>query len=451
VWGTYKVLFAPPEKKRSWPARLGVFLLSVYALAVFLFLINLCLWEELCTRFAVLAGLAGVVLGVALGWWLAGLRQKSRPGWRRRAAFAVPLAILCLSIAAPFAGLVGSALTPWTWETRERTEWPARLPSWVRWAPANVVVWALPGRMEAILIKNLAPPALAREQAYRPSQPNLGGSAWVCWARQDPHAALAAALAVGPTDTPALPVTPWDYEAGYVLGAYGDERDVLERLNGPFSDQLANGLGYGLCKKHRTGMGVAVAARFERSASPVPCFGLLRYLFQCDRGRLKGMMMGYVKDPRPLSIARLDAASCYLLDLDKDHQLRVYMLGSANLDVRKIALKVSMWDAEADLRWIRPVLQAAEGRLPNSDADEQRLAAECLQWMLGRKFERLFVSKIQAGAPVLPLKPDERSDLQKLCALAREKLGLPPAKLPGEDSSGEPEPQGRDAERTNHH
>ena len=430
VWGTCKVIFARQDGKRGWPARIGLCLLGFYAFVVALFLINLCIWEELCTRLAILVAVPAILLAIGVGCWLAGLRQANRPSWRRRAAFVIPLALLLLAFCVPFAGLTGLALTPSN-PAQKSVEWPARLPRWAREPMAELVALVLPRTRRTFLQRDLASVRMARAAALK-SSPLTQWPGWLCWRRLDPQGALATALAVPTTETPSIPVTAYDEYAGFIIGELGSDAEVLERLTGAYSDGLADSLCRTLHPSTRPGMAKIVAARFERLASPA-ANGMIGYLLVFQPDFSAKLLRGYAENPTPLDLARLRAAARLEWTFDKDHQLLRRMLQSENVEVRKIALSVYVPWEDLNPDWFRTILPSAEGRLPNSDADEQRLCADALN-SLCEQMAYAMAGKVSVpGMPVGPLSPRERSDLQRLCALAREKLGLPPAQPAADD------------------
>jgi hypothetical protein len=307
---------------------------------------------------------------------------------------------------------------------------------------ADLVAWLLPSTEENLLGKNLASLRMAREEALKGhSSETRKLIAWFCWSKQDPQVALTAALAIPTTETPAISVTSCDFPPGYLIGELGSDSEVIERLRGAYSDQLANGVSCGLRKRDRPGMAEVVAARLERIAEPR--FGMLCYLTELHPELACRIFRGYADQPTPANLSRLWGAAHIDWRFDKDRELQKHMLQSGNVEARKIALSVFVRWRNPEPGWFLAVLPSAEGRHPNSDADEQRLAAGCLEQLRGPDTVHVYWdgNKAQPGSPVLPLKPEENAALRTLCALAREKLGLPPAKPSPGDSSDEPEPQ----------
>jgi hypothetical protein len=232
---------------------------------------------------------------------------------------------------------------------------------------------------------------------------------WVAWAERDPKA-LTVALAVGETDRPAVPVSAYDFGAGYLIGKTGDESAIRQRLSGLYSEPLVSGLAYGLSVGRIAPYVDALVARFERFSNPLT-FQWLNDLLREVPEQVKPHLQRYIDNPTPPNLTRLQALPDLWRKADRDYDLTLKALQSDSVELRKFALERIRWNlARARAKQLLPpiLLAALEGRNANADADEQRLALLACNYLFETNTSNISYFKRAAGIPIPPLTPAER-------------------------------------------
>jgi hypothetical protein len=367
---------------------------------------NLLPFDFSITRFAVLAAVPALVVGIVLGNYVARWWKCERVAWRHRVAVASLLALVFSCIVVPVAGMGAAALLPfrpgepqriWAWYLPECVRRPIAAAYVAQWPQCtfNLLGWGL---LPTDIVRGFA---LTSGRDIRP---------WHAWSERDPEA-LSFALAVGETETPTQPAGSHDFGAGFLIGELGSADDVRMRLEGAYSDELVCGLACGLSFRlpgEQTAVpSEAFVRRFERMADQNAMEWIGTPLLVHAPERLNMYLRRCIDDPTPTNLTRLKALLYAWGQGDRDCALTVCALQSDSVELRKLALLSLRWNYLQGhaRRVLSPcLLRALQARNSNTDADEQRLAMYCCEFMFSGGSLRLqaFPARV-ADAPIPPL------------------------------------------------
>ena len=348
-----------------------------------------------CFVFTQLANYWGVVAAIILGGGalsigsaLAQIRQPGAISMRRRALFTAPLLLLALPLFLT-AGIAGSALSvmdEYYMRTAPMADWVWHVPEVLR-APLAKKLASLSQVFEIGAYSNgLVSTADLQAEALSASPrfwrqyglyTSLGGdSVWRAWCERDPQSALAAAVAVAAQPVGSkLPATGYDLGAGTALGLLGSDEQIRAHLDGSYSAPFVDGMVSVLSPARRLAMENDVIAYYSANgADRLGWYWLSRNMPQVANAvTVKNLQApsatNYLSIELALGFARLEGRQ----------QLSELAMQSDDTVVRKIALVPQTWYTEKlNEAQIRRLLPSARGQLPNSDPNEQRLAAEIL-------------------------------------------------------------------------
>ncbi|HEY3323784.1 MAG TPA: hypothetical protein VGP72_25255 [Planctomycetota bacterium] len=403
------------------------------------------------------SGLAGALLvlpcaaaAIALGLWVA--RRQQHPSWLRLALCSLPFLLLGLGILVPFAGL---AVTTWQGEAElyQRLETDKRSTRNVNWGYREQMAfwasiqdrdwtWHIPnllrtpfGKIAAAISRDFARDACVRGTAgnadihIRAVSPpaSRGGqewSVWMTWGARDPQDILAVSLAVRPTALGSTKaVTSYDRLAGACIGGLAPVEEIRKRLFGPYSGELRQGILYGIgAEAVTTGLFDDILKGYENGTLPAASWAAL---CRMNPARTADLIKDYIQAPNTTNVKRLKESERWWAFLPRAPELLDAGLASDNSDVRKSALN-SAWSMtrspESTFKVVPRLprlLDIAEGKLPGSDADEQRSAAQVLN--SGLKLRESYIH-ISRATPGTPLKADEIEQIKRICQKARERL-----------------------------
>ena len=250
---------------------------------------------------------------------------------------------------------------------------------------------------------------------------------WRSWSERDGAGALAAALAVpAVSGSPAIPMFVYDFGAGFIVGLYGDDETVRQRLKGNYSNQFTAGMIVGLdpsrLQNFSTAIETVLAARnWDRRER----WEFSPYL---QNHHLHNALLKMIQSASPLSYANLESAlqNFYWRDMN---DIRIAALQSPDPMVRKLILYSTYYSIMV-AQELRLMLACAEGQAPGADADERRAAAIQLRDYLNQQFPDVLTVSFNVdyglspltAPPAAPLSPQEEQEIDAICAKAKELL-----------------------------
>lgn len=366
--------------------------------------------------------LPGVMGAVWAGLWLA--RRRTPPSRWRVLVCCGPLAAAAL-VTVTTAGMLAAALERLDRDfDSENTspQWVWHTPELIRGPIAALLAQTSNRVAMGLYTSGLPSVAALKAETLAPSMPSayFQRIVWHRWAERDRAGAMAAVRAVPVSKSPRMPATPYDGIAGYCIGRYGTADEIRARLAGGYSDALVCGLFEALVSQGAASEPYHDAAVqcYEQSARSAPLCEIWQLLSLSPK-RAIATAQKYLRNPTPANLERFQESSRYWRLFDAEFVLLEEALASENAAVRKAALCNSYpWGSLSALKKHVPrLITSAEGSLPNSDPDEQRYAAQVLDYFIGQ----VWTSSVGAGTSA-PLTPAERAFIAKVCTRAREKF-----------------------------
>lgn len=278
-----------------WSRRLAV----VWAAVLGLIALSLAHYEVWTDYVAVLAGYLGVALGAGLGWALAQVRSRGRRLWPRYLVLCIPLAVLVGYSAAGITATVAlvkyvAMEHPYYFgQYTFRKPWFAKQPVMLRRPLVAAVIWGWKANngiyneveLSAALL-GLCAPEDTEAMAMSPTYKYENSALWEAWYEQEPDRSLAKALAIAecPATVTGIPMTGYDEPAGQLIGRHGTIAQIIQRLEGSYSDELRKSIIAG------------IPLRRPSADSEEAIQAVLQY---CDKHKMKpdiAHVMAYVLD-----------------------------------------------------------------------------------------------------------------------------------------------------------
>lgn len=366
-----------------------------------------------------------IFTALTVGKYAARIGAGGPPSRVRRICFTLPLLLLAGG-AIMTIGVLGSAYE--TEQTMYRMDsftpapyashdWAWKLPEFIRGPIARLLKRSSAGLEEVLLIGALLP-----EEDL--SQAALGGKSasgrnfvyWMVWSSRNSNAALQAALAVPVASDPVIPETKYDLSAGITIGANGSNDDIRRRFEDSYSDELVDGVMIALGKDKRGLFLNEIQARIEQlpRADRMAWFALA----EVDPQRMQDLLLKFAQNPTSLNHAKVEISRNAWRKLKDSESVIRAMLKSDDVGYRKTALQ-NCWELVGMTALHDIILTAAKGKLPNSDADEQRLAAKAICTQIPLVWQNW-----RPGPFVSPLTSAEQVELQRIIAAFIAKHGV---------------------------
>ncbi len=342
--------------------------------------------DRLVNYWFVVAGVFCLAGALTIGSVLAHFRQPGAVSLGRRAVFTLPLLLLAVPLVTAVS-MFGSVFWIWNYydlHDTHRQDWVWHAPEFLR-APLAEKLAGVNANFEmAIYYQGLVSTADLKKEALALSPKpwrmyggmlGIGDPVWQAWYERDPQDAFTTAVAV-PAQPPGskLNATCYDFGAGTVIGVAGSDAEIRTRLGGGYSVTYVDGLLESLTPVQRRHFETEIIAYFTKfGGDPMGWNWLERSLPKAAKTVIEAQLQA----PSGVNYSSLQIS---LLGYYGHDDLIDIALHSNDVEVRKIGMKAHemRFPQNADAAFLRRMLEAAKGLLPNADGDEQRGAASVL-------------------------------------------------------------------------